>query len=158
LNRARVLLADDNRSFLAVVTRVLDGEFDVVETVADGQAAMAEAEKLQPDVLVLDISMPVLSGLGAARQLRAAGCQAKIVFLTVHADPDYVQATRAAGAQGYVVKSRIASDLVVALREALAGRLFVSPCISLEPESGSDKPLAVEDANSPVRAPVAAPI
>lgn len=84
--------------------------------------------------MVLDISMPVLNGIEAARQLKAAGAWAKVVFLTVHRDLDYVLAALAAGAQGYVVKSRPASDLLLALREALAGRSFVSPSISPERE------------------------
>lgn len=79
---------------------------------------------------MLDIGMPVLNGIEAARQLRAAGSQAKIVFLTVHDDGEYVSAAQAASALGYVVKSRLASDLNLALREAMAGRSFVSPGIS----------------------------
>ena len=76
--------------------------------------------------------MPVMDGIAAARSLRASGSRAKIVFLTVHGDPDYVRAALAAGALGYVVKYRLASDLLPALREALAGRSFVSPSIRLE--------------------------
>jgi DNA-binding NarL/FixJ family response regulator len=132
LNRARVLLADDHEDFLAVAARLLAEEFDVVNKVGDGQALLGEAARLEPDVLVLDISMPVLSGIEAARQLQATGCRARIIFLTVHDDPDYVRAAFAAGALGYVVKCRLASDLLFALREVLAGRSFVSPCISLE--------------------------
>ena len=132
MRRARVLLADDHEEFLAVEARLLEPEFEVVTTARDGRAALEEAARLGPDVLILDISMPVLDGLETARQLRAAGSRAKIVFLTVHGDPDYVRAGLAAGASGYVVKSRLASDLVPALRAALAGRSFVSPSISLE--------------------------
>jgi DNA-binding NarL/FixJ family response regulator len=132
LDRVRVLLADDHEDFLAVATRLLEPEFTVVKTVVDGQALLDEAARLEPDVLVVDISMPVLDGLAAARQLQAAGSRAKIVFLTLHQDPDYVRAALAAGALGYVVKCRLVSDLPLALREALAGRSFVSPTIDLE--------------------------
>ena len=132
MSRASVLLADDQEEFLAVERRLLEPEFEVVETVRDGQAAVEAAIRLAPDVLVLDISMPVLDGIAAARSLRAAGSRAKIVFLTVHGDPDYVRAALAAGALGYVVKCRLASDLVPALRDALAGRPFVSPSIPQE--------------------------
>ena len=83
-------------------------------------------------MLVLDISMPVLNGIEAARRLKAAGFRAKIVVLTVHEDEDYLRAALAAGADGYVVKSRLARDLPLALREALAGRTFVSRFISSE--------------------------
>lgn len=134
LNRVRVLLADDHNEFLAAATRLLQPEFEVVKTVSDGQALLEEAARLEPDILVLDISMPVLNGIEAARQLRAAGSRAKIVFLTVHQDPEYVQAAVAAGAQGYVAKCQLATDLLLALREALAGRSFISPSITREQE------------------------
>jgi DNA-binding NarL/FixJ family response regulator len=134
LDRMRVLLADDHPDFLAAAARLLEPEFAVVQTVGDGQALLAEAARLEPDVLVLDITMPVLNGIEAARQLKGTGSRAKIVFLTVHQDPDYVQGALAAGALGYVVKCRLASDLPLALREAVAGRSFVSPSISLEQE------------------------
>jgi DNA-binding NarL/FixJ family response regulator len=132
LSRARLLLADDHEEFLAVETRLLEPEFEVVTTARDGRAALEETARLGPDALILDISMPDLGGLEAARFLRAAGSCVKIVFLTVHGDPDYVRAGLAAGVSGYVVKTRLASDLVPALRAALAGRTFVSPSISLE--------------------------
>ena len=90
-----------------------------------------EAAKLAPDVIVLDISMPKLNGIEAARQLKATGSRAKIVFLTVHEDMDYVRGALAAGAHGYVVKPRLASDLLPALREVLASGWFVSPTLSL---------------------------
>lgn len=127
MNRPRVLLADDHPHFLAVVTRLLEADYDVISTVSDGQSAIDEAAKLNPDVLVLDISMPVLNGIETAKQLKAAGFAGKMVFLTVHADADYLHAARTAGAQGYVVKSQLASDLLLTLREVLAGRPFVSP-------------------------------
>ena len=127
MSRASVLLADDQEVFLSVERRLLEPEFEVGGTVRDGQAAVEAVTRLAPDVLVLDVSMPVLDGIAAARTLRAAGSRAKIVFLTVHGDPDYVRAALAAGALGYVVKCRLASDLVPALRDALAGRSFVSP-------------------------------
>jgi DNA-binding NarL/FixJ family response regulator len=85
---------------------------------------------LKPDVIVTDISMPVLNGIEAANQLNEAGCTSKIIFLTVHSDPDFVRTCLATGAFGYVVKSRVATDLLPAIHEALAGRLFISPSIS----------------------------
>ncbi|HEV3449212.1 MAG TPA: response regulator transcription factor [Gemmataceae bacterium] len=126
----RVLLADDHQSFLAVAKRLLEPEFEVVKTVDNGEALLEEAAKLTLDVIVLDISMPKLNGIEAARQLRAAGTTAKLVFLTVHEDLDYVRGALAAGAQGYVVKPRLASDLLPALREVLASGRFISPTIS----------------------------
>ncbi len=131
MDRPRVLLADDHPDFVAVAARLLEGEYEVVGTAGDGESVLREAARLRPDLTVLDISMPGLNGIEAARRLRAAGDAPAIVFLTVHSDPDYVRAALAAGAVGYVVKSHIASDLLPGLREALAGRSFVSPSIPL---------------------------
>ena len=132
MNRASVLLADDHEEFLVVERRLLEPDFEVIGTVRDGRAAIEAAVRLAPDLLVLDLSMPVMDGIEAAMSLRAAGSRTRIVFLTVHDDPDYVRAALATGALGYVVKCRLASDLVPALRDALAGRTFVSPSIRLE--------------------------
>src|SRR5262245_19534934 len=129
VGRASVLLADDHGDFLATVVRHLEPHFEVVKTVDNGQALVDEAARLDPDVVVLDISMPELNGIEAAKKLKAAGSPAKIVFLTVHADLDYVSAAFETGALGYVLKSELASDLLPCLREALVGRSFVSPSI-----------------------------
>lgn len=126
MQRSRVLLADDHPDFLAVVERLLEPEYEVVSAVSDGRAAVDAASTLNPDVLVLDITMPVLNGIEAAKHLKAVGFAGKIVFLTVHADADYLDAARAAGAQGYVVKSRLASDLLITLKEVLAGASFAT--------------------------------
>jgi CheY-like chemotaxis protein len=130
LGRIRVLLADDHDEFLAVAGRLLESDYEIVKTVSDGQAVVDEATTLAPDLIILDITMPVLNGIAAARRLRAAGFTGKMVFLTVHGDADYESAAVAAGAQGFVVKSRLASDLLPALREVLAGRLYVSPYLA----------------------------
>ena len=122
-----MVLADDEPGIIAASVRMLEPEFDVVKAVGDGKQLLDEAPGLKPDLVVLDISMPVLNGIETARQLRSLGCQAKIIILTVHPDPEYVQAAFAAGASGYVIKSRLVSDLPLALREVLAGRSFVSP-------------------------------
>jgi DNA-binding NarL/FixJ family response regulator len=130
VDRVRVLLADDHAAFLAFAAQLLEPEFEVVEQVGDGQASLVETARLQPDILVLDISMPVLNGLEAAQRLRASGSAVKVVFLSVHEDADYVREAVAAGALGYVIKCRIASDLLPALRAAAAGRAFFSPGLS----------------------------
>ncbi len=131
MERVSVLLADDHEDFLATAVRHLEPHFDVLKAVSNGEALLDQAAKLEPDLVVLDISMPVLSGIEAARRLKAAGSPARIVFLTMHADSDYVRAALETGALGYVVKSRLATDLLPCIREALAGRPFVSPSISL---------------------------
>jgi DNA-binding NarL/FixJ family response regulator len=130
LERVSVLLADDHDDFLATAVRHLEPHFDVLNAVSTGEALLDQAAKLEPDLVVLDISMPALSGIETARRLKAAGSPARIVFLTMHADPDYIRAAFETGALGYVVKSRLATDLLPCLREALAGRPFVSPSIS----------------------------
>ena len=129
LARTSLLLADDHEDFLATVVRHLEPHFDVVKTVSNGQALLEEAARLEPDVVVLDISMPVLNGIEAARKLKATGCPARVVFLTVHADQDYVRAALGTGALGYVLKSELASDLLPCLKAALVGRSFVSPSL-----------------------------
>lgn len=127
---ARVLLADDHPDMLSVVAHLLGRTFNVVGTVGDGESLLDVATELRPDVLVLDISMPLLTGIEAAQRLRERGNPARIVFLTVHNDPDFVRASLATGAFGYVVKPCVATDLVPAIREALAGRIFISPSLS----------------------------
>jgi len=129
LNRPRVLLADDHLMIREKVTRMLESEFDIIGTVTNGQALLDEAAVLDPDIVVLDITMPGLPGIEAARRLRETGSHAKIVFLTVHEDPDFIREALATGALGYVVKPRLASDLLAAMREALEGRSFVSPSV-----------------------------
>jgi len=113
------LLADDQQEILETASRMFDGEFDIVATAQDGEGAIEAAARLDPDLLVLDISMPVLSGIEAAAQLKESACRAKVVFLTVHDDPDYVEAAFSVGAVGYVLKRRLAVDLLPAIREVL---------------------------------------
>ncbi|HYV74858.1 MAG TPA: response regulator transcription factor [Candidatus Binatia bacterium] len=131
MGRIRVLLADDHETLLARVRSILCPDFEVVGTVANGRDAVTEVRRLDPDVLVIDISMPVLDGLQAASQLRRKACRTKVVFLTVHEDQDYVDAAFAAGASGYVTKSHVTSDLVPAIREALIGNAYISKSIKL---------------------------
>jgi DNA-binding NarL/FixJ family response regulator len=122
-------LADDHPDLLLIVSDLLNSMFDVVGAVGDGESLLNAAAYLQPDVLVMDISMPVLTGIEAAQRLKERGDTARIVFLTVHDDPDFVRASLATGAFGYVVKPRLASDLVHAIREALSDRIFISPSV-----------------------------
>ena len=117
---------------LALTADALAGECLVVGRVGDGCELLAEAERLHPDVIVLDITMPRLDGIEAARQLRSSHQPARLVFLTVHEDADYARAVLDAGGLGYVVKSRLASDLLTAIRAALANRPFISPTIRLD--------------------------
>ena len=120
-----MLLVDDNQMTLARAKSVLSARCVVVATAGNGHAAL-EAAALNPDVIVLDISMPGMNGFELARRLREAGSTARLVFLTVHEDEELILAARNAGGIGYVVKTRLASDLELAVKEACAGRPFQS--------------------------------
>jgi DNA-binding NarL/FixJ family response regulator len=132
--RTRVIIADDLPPLLVTVASLLEDSFDVVAMEVDGRAALNAAIKLEPDLLVLDISMPILSGIEVAQELKKLGNRAKIVFLTVHEDADILRACQAAGGLGYVVKVRMDSDLIPAIEGALAGRQFTS-CFSNDQET-----------------------
>jgi DNA-binding NarL/FixJ family response regulator len=130
LSKVRVLLADDHPLFLKEVVSLLEPTFEIVGRAADGKCLFESAMKLQADVIVSDISMPILNGIEAANKLKVSGCRSKIVFLTVHSDPEIVRASLATGALGYVVKVQMADDLVPSIREALAGRIFISASLN----------------------------
>lgn len=122
----RVLLVDDSEIMLTCATAALTPGCTVVGAVKDGRQALEAARTLHPDVIVLDISMPGMTGLEVASCLRAEGSTTAVVFLTVHDDEDFVLAAKNAGGIGYVVKLRLAADLLHAVEEARAGRSFVS--------------------------------
>jgi DNA-binding NarL/FixJ family response regulator len=129
MGKIRVLLADDHEMVLARVRVVLGEDFDIVAVVNNGRDVITEVQRLDPDVLVIDISMPILDGLQAAHQLRSTNPRTKVVFLTVHEDQDFVAAALFAGALGYVAKSDVTTDLIPAIHEALQGRRYVSHSI-----------------------------
>ncbi len=124
--RARVLVADDHPALLDRVVKTLSTHFSVVGTVSDGTQVLAAEAEYRPDVLVIDVSMPGMSGLEATAALRRHGSGLPVVCVTAYEDPEMIEAARAAGALGYVTKTCLASDLVPAVRAALEGRRFVS--------------------------------
>src|SRR5580658_7571695 len=130
--RHRIVLADDHEIILDGLRKILTPEFEIVAAVADGRALIAEIEKLKPELAVADISMPLLNGLDALRQSKSAKFPTRFVFLT--GSPDVALATQAfrLGASGYVLKHAAAEELVVAVREALAGRTYITPRIANE--------------------------
>ena len=128
---ARVLLADDHAILRDGLRAVLEDEgFEVVGEASDGQEAILLSEKLAPDIAVLDISMPVLNGIDAAREIRRTSPNTKIIVLTMHTDDRYVLASLRAGVTGYVLKSKAASSLVQALYAVHHGEVFLSPGVS----------------------------
>src|SRR5579863_4249387 len=129
---SRVVLADDLAQVLSAVAALLKEKFEIVAMVTDGQAALDATLALAPDLVVLDISMPGMSGIEVARELKKRGNKAKIVFLTVHEDTDILATCLAAGGLGYVVKVLMETDLIPAMNEALAGREFISRFSSLQ--------------------------
>jgi len=130
--RARLLLADDHPAMLAPAAAALHEVCVVVGTVGDGLDLLAAAKRLDPDIVVLDITMPGMNGIDAARELRRAHPRIRLVFLTVHDDADFARAALEAGGLGYVVKSRLVSDLLPAVHAALAGQRFLSPTVHLD--------------------------
>jgi len=130
LSRARVLLADDHSVMLDRVRVLLSSSFEVVGAVTNGLEMISAGIRLDPDVIVADITMPGLTGIEAAQQLREAGSRARFVFLTIHIEHEFVDACVSQGALGYVVKSHMKTDLIPAIKAALMGRTFISPLVS----------------------------
>jgi DNA-binding NarL/FixJ family response regulator len=126
VTRIRGLLADDHEDFLRKLCGELDPEFEIVGTAENGEDAIDAARRLDPDILVIDMVMPVMDGIQATARLRDANCRTKIIFLTIHEQSDYVSAAFAAGASGYVTKRHVGSDLVPAIREVSRGGILLS--------------------------------
>ncbi len=145
VNKPRVLLADDHRIVIEGLQSILESDFELVGAVGDGRALLAAAAKLLPDVIVVDVSMPLLNGIEAARQIHKTHPSAKIIFLTMHADATYATRALEAGASGYVLKHSAPAELVTAIREALAGRVYVTPSLAGKrpPRHKIDLPLTV---------------
>jgi DNA-binding NarL/FixJ family response regulator len=125
MTRPRLLLADDHGLMLEGLARLLAGEFEIVGTAANGRELLAQAEQLNPDVVVLDVGMPEMNGIEAARRLAKLLPSAKVVFVTQRLDRAYLHAAFSAGAMGYVTKQSAANELVEAIRSALQGRYYV---------------------------------
>ena len=130
MNRPRVLLADDHRMVAEGLKGVLADEFEVVGVVEDGRAMVAAANKLQPDVVVADISMPHLNGIDALPRLKKDNPDIKVVFLTMHQNAAYARRALEAGAAGFVVKHSAPEELVIAIRAALKGKTFITPALT----------------------------
>ena len=126
MTQPRIFIADDNPGIVDRICTILSAEFELAGTAQDGRSLVTEVEKHKPDVVILDISMPLMNGLEAAREIQAAGSNAKLIFLSLHEDPALVRACFAEGATGYVIKYQLEPDLIHAINEALAGNSFIS--------------------------------
>lgn len=135
MGRPRVLLADDHPLVLEGISKLVGETCDVVGTVEDGRALIEAAERLNPDLVLLDISMPLLNGLDAARQVKAMLPACRIIFLTMHADPAYALEAMEAGGSGYLLKRSAASELAQALEAVLGGRQYITPLIRPDPQA-----------------------
>src|SRR5512139_4071895 len=132
MTRPRVLIADDHKIVIEGLKRILEPDFDIAGTVEDGRELVTAAERLHPDVIVADISMPRLNGIEAVQQIKKAHKQIKVVFLTMHPDVSYAMKAFEAGASGYVLKHSASDELVTAIREVLKGRTYVTSLIAGE--------------------------
>lgn len=124
--RARILIADDHEMVVDGLRKLLEDEFEVAGTVDDGRALLAAAQRLQPDVILVDVSMPLLNGIDACARLRALVPSSRAVVLTMHADPSYAAEAFRAGAAGYVLKGSATSELLRAIRAVLRGQRYLA--------------------------------
>ncbi|MDH4083285.1 MAG: response regulator transcription factor [Nitrospira sp.] len=130
MTRPRILMADDHSLVLAGLRRLVEDEGDVVGMVEDGRALVEEAQRLRPDLIFLDISMPLLNGLDAAKQLTKLVPDSKLIFLSMHATPTYVTEAFKVGAVGYLVKQSSAMELKQAIQTVLRGQHYMTPSVT----------------------------
>jgi DNA-binding NarL/FixJ family response regulator len=138
MKRPKILLADDHVLIAQAIEHLLQGEFDVVGTVSDGRALLKAAGEMAPDVVVVDIGMPLLNGLDAGEQIKALHPHIKVIYLTQNRDPRIAAEAFRRHASGYLLKDSAASELTTAIREALRGRSYVSPAVAMgrDPDYG----------------------
>jgi DNA-binding NarL/FixJ family response regulator len=130
MSKPRVLLADDHSILIEGLRQILEPEVDLVGTVGDGRELLKAAAKLQPDIVITDVSMPQLNGIDATKELKKTHPDIKVIILTQHTNVKYAEAAFRAGAAGYVVKSSAAAELLDAIREVGLGRAYVTPVVA----------------------------
>lgn len=128
--RPTILIADDHGMLVDGLRKLLETDYEILGAVSDGRQILHEVQRLDPQLVVIDISMPSLNGIDATRQLREAGCSCKILILTMHPDATLAREALDAGASGYILKSSPASELLNAIKEVLLGRTFLSPAVT----------------------------
>ncbi len=129
-NKTRVLLADDHKIVLEGLKSLLESEFELVGSVENGRDLMVETDRLRPDVIIVDISMPLLNGIEAVREIRKTNAEIKVIFLTMHPEVTYAARAFEAGASGYILKHSASIELVNAIHEAVQGRTYITPMIA----------------------------
>jgi DNA-binding NarL/FixJ family response regulator len=130
--KPRILLADDHRIVAEGLRSLLEPEFELLKIVENGRALVDASEKLRPDVIIVDISMPLLNGIEAVRQIKKGNKDIKVIFLTMHPDVTYAVSAMEAGAQGYVLKHSAPSELTTAVRKVLRGKTYITPLLENE--------------------------
>ncbi len=146
VQRPRVLIADDHLLVAEALKSLLEPEFELVDVVEDGYALVEAVQRLRPDVVVADVTMPRLNGIDALIRLRKDGCMVPVVFLTMHRDVTYARRALEAGASGFVLKHAASAELIIAIRAALDGNTYLTPLLTVEvldamkegPERGDD--------------------
>ena len=130
VGKTRILLADDHMMFLEGLKNILEPEFELVGFVENGRALVKEAERLRPDVIIADISMPLLNGIEAIRQIKKSDHGAKVIFLTMHPDVDFAALAFEVGASGYLIKNSASRELITAIHAVMSGKTYVTPEIA----------------------------
>jgi DNA-binding NarL/FixJ family response regulator len=146
MERAKILLADDHVIIIEGLRRLLEDQFELVGAVTNGMRLIEEARSQKPDVILLDISMPLLNGLDAARVLQDEKTKSKLIFLTMHTDLFFVQEAFRVGASGYLLKQSAGDELISAIHQVLQGRTYISPLVA-----GDLIPLIIESKNNPAQ-------
>jgi DNA-binding NarL/FixJ family response regulator len=139
MNRIRILMADDHKMFAEGLRSLLCDEFELLGTAGNGRDLVEFALGLKPDVILADISMPVLNGFDAVRELRKRGSESKVIFLTMHNDATFLAEALRCGASGYILKQAAGEELVNAIREVAQGRNYISPLITNLPSESQTK-------------------
>jgi DNA-binding NarL/FixJ family response regulator len=130
--KPKIILADDHRILADGLASLLSPYFDLLSVVFDGLALLDEVRKLNPDIVVADIEMPTFTGMDALHQIKKEGMKSKVIFLTMHAEPQVVRAALDAGASGYLLKESAGEELITAIREVMKGHIYISPAITKE--------------------------
>jgi DNA-binding NarL/FixJ family response regulator len=139
MSRIKILMADDHRMFGQGLESLLRDDFDFLGRVEDGEALVDAAMQLDPDVIIVDISMPVLNGFDAVRKVKKLGCRAKVIFLTMHADESLVDEAFRCGASGYILKQAAGEELISAIGQVADGKTFITSLVTKQPEFGEKR-------------------